>query len=380
MTKIQHFSVDKDTHIATVGAGTLLGDLHQRLYHAGRRAVAHGSCPQVGMGGHFTIGGLGSMSREWGTALDHIEEVEVVLANSSIVRASHTQNEDIFFAIKGAAASFGIVTEFKLRTHPAPTEAIQYSYQINIGDGADHAQLFKDWQRLIVTKDLTRKFSSELVIFEGGALLSGTFFGSKEEFNAFGLDKHFPIRDHGTVLYLTDWLGMVTSQAEDLIMEAMGGIPCPFYAKSLSFTPEQLITDEGVDEMFAYIHTAKKDTITWFIVFDLEGGAINDHAVNATAYAHREAFMWMQSYAISLTGPVSSTTKEFLNGLNKVITSSRPGSYGAYPGYVDPYLKTPQNAYWGINLPRLQSIKSAVDPKDTFSNPQSVKRLPRNNF
>ncbi|KAJ5108088.1 hypothetical protein N7456_004763 [Penicillium angulare] len=380
MKNIQHFSVDPDTHIATVGAGTLLGDLHQRLYHAGRRAVTHGACPQVGMGGHFTIGGLGPMSREWGTALDHIEEVEVVLANSSIVRASQTQNQDLFFAIKGAAASFGVVTEFKLRTHEAPTEAIQYTYQVNVGDGEARAQLFKDWQRLILTKNITRKFSSELVLFEGGALLSGTFFGSKEEFNAFGIEEHFPIRDHGTIAYLTDWLGMVISQAENLIMESMGGIPSSFYAKSLSFTPDQSISDEGVDEMFAYIGRAKKDTIAWFVIFDLEGGATNDQQTNATAYAHREAFMWMQSYAISLIGPVSSTTKAFLNDLNKVITSSRPGSYGAYPGYVDPYLQNPQNAYWGTNLPKLQKVKAAIDPKDMFSNPQSVKKVPRDRF
>ncbi|KAJ5565011.1 hypothetical protein N7513_001253 [Penicillium frequentans] len=369
---LQHFSVDEETHIASVGSGTLLGDLHNRLYHAGRRAVAHGSCPQVGMGGHFTIGGLGLMSREWGTALDHVEEVEVVLANASVVRASKTQYQDIFFAIKGAAASFGIVTEFKLHTHEAPSEAVQYTYEVNIGNVAEKAQLFKDWQHLIVTKNLSRKFSSELVLFEGGALLSGTFFGSKEEFNAFGLEEHFPIKNHGNILYLTDWLGMLTSQAEDLIIAAMGGTPAPFYAKSLPFTPEQRITDEGIDSMFKYIATAKKDTVAWFVIFDLEGGAVNDHAVNATAYAHREAFMWMQSYAISLIGPVSSTTKNFLNGLNDVIISSRPGVYGAYPGYVDPYLKDPQRSYWGPNLERLQKIKAKVDPKDIFHNPQSV--------
>ncbi|KAJ5731308.1 uncharacterized protein N7483_005816 [Penicillium malachiteum] len=374
---MQHFSMDTETQIATVGPGTNLGDLQQRLYHAGRRAVAHGSCPQVGVGGHFTIGGLGPMSREWGTALDHIEEVEVVLANSSVIRASERQHQDVFFATKGAASSFGIVTEFKIRTHQAPTEAIQYTYQVNLGDNIDLARLFKDWQRLIMTKNLTRKFSSELVLFEGGALLSGVFFGSKEEFQAFGLEEHFPIKNHGTIAYLTDWFGMLASQAEDLIMTTMGGIPASFYAKSMSFTPDQFILDEDVDAMFEYLHSAKKDTIAWFVIFDLEGGATNDPAVDATAYAHRDTFMWMQSYAISLIGPVSSTTKSFLKGLNNVISSSRPGSgsYGAYPGYVDPYMEKPQSAYWGPNLARLQKIKSAIDPNDVFHNPQSVKGI-----
>ena len=36
----------------------------------------------------MTIGGLGPKSREWGMALDHVEEATVVLANSSIVQVS----------------------------------------------------------------------------------------------------------------------------------------------------------------------------------------------------------------------------------------------------------------------------------------------------
>lgn len=42
-------------------------------------------------------GGLGPMSRMWGSALDHIVEVEVVTANGTILRASEHNNSDIFF-------------------------------------------------------------------------------------------------------------------------------------------------------------------------------------------------------------------------------------------------------------------------------------------
>ena len=111
----QQFSMDKSSWQATIGGGTLLGDVTDRLHENGKRAMAHGTCPQVGIGGHATIGGLGPSSRMWGAALDHVEEVEVVLANSSIVRASEKQNADVFWALKGAGASFGIITEFKVR-------------------------------------------------------------------------------------------------------------------------------------------------------------------------------------------------------------------------------------------------------------------------
>jgi len=370
----QQFSVDPDTHIATIGAGTLLGDLHSRLDHAGGRAVTHGTCPQVGMGGHFTIGGLGPMSREWGMALDHVVEAEVVLANSTIIRASDIENQDVFFAIKGAAAGFGIVTEFKLRTHDAPRQAVRYSFTWDLGNTAEKAKLFKDWQRLISSANLTRKFSTELVISDAGVVVSGTYSGPKGEWDAFQVEKHFPPSNSANIVSVTDWVGMFVSDSENLIESVVGGIPAPFYAKSMSFTTEHLIPERGVDAMFNYIDRTSKGTLAWFIIFDLEGGATNDIPINATAYAHREAIMWMQSYAINLPAPVSSTTKKFLNGLSAVIASYRPGAdFGAYPGYVDPYLDDPQSAYWGPNLPRLQSIKADIDPHDVFHNPQSVR-------
>jgi len=47
---------------------------------------------------------------------------------------------------------------------------------------------------------------------------------------------------------------------------------------------------------------------------------------------------------------------------------------GAYAGYVDPALGEDAGvAYWRENLPKLQSIKTKVDPKDIFHNPQSVR-------
>ena len=59
LVNFQQFAVDKSTWEATIGSGTLLGDVTKRLHDNGSRAMAHGTCPQVGIGGHATIGGLG---------------------------------------------------------------------------------------------------------------------------------------------------------------------------------------------------------------------------------------------------------------------------------------------------------------------------------
>lgn len=97
LVNFQKFNMDTTTWQATVGSGTLLADLTSRMHDAGGRAIAHGTCPQVGVGGHATIGGLGPLSRQWGAALDHVLEVEIVLANGTVTRASATQNQDVLF-------------------------------------------------------------------------------------------------------------------------------------------------------------------------------------------------------------------------------------------------------------------------------------------
>lgn len=126
LVNMQKFSMDTNTWQATIGAGTKLGSVTQKLHDNGKRAMAHGVCPGVGIGGHATVvsrfycgrllrvcplafsrfadwnfvlrqGGLGPMSRMWGTCLDHVLEVEVVTADGSIKRASPTQNSDLFF-------------------------------------------------------------------------------------------------------------------------------------------------------------------------------------------------------------------------------------------------------------------------------------------
>ena len=57
LVHLQKFDMDTMTWEATIGAGTLLGDVTTRLHNAGGRAIAHGSCPQIGIGGNNLIRG-----------------------------------------------------------------------------------------------------------------------------------------------------------------------------------------------------------------------------------------------------------------------------------------------------------------------------------
>ncbi|KAG8810357.1 hypothetical protein FRC18_004098 [Serendipita sp. 400] len=373
LVNFQKFEMNTSTWFATFGAGTLLGDLTERLYTNGQRAIAHGTCPQVGSGGHLTIGGLGPLSRQYGAALDHVEEVEVVLANGTITRASESKNSDLFFALKGAAAGFGIITEFVVHTEPAPPSTVNYAYHIQLGKKSSFANTFAAWQDIIKDPSLDRKLASQVIIMELGMIISGTYFGTQEQYNALQFEQRLAQNATVSIHTLDNWLGTVSNWAENEALKLIGGIPGPFYSKSLAFTQNTLIPYKGIQDLFKYFDSADKGTPLWFVIFDLEGGKVNDIPLSQTAYAHRDALFYVQTYAIGI-GVLLDKTRAFLNNINKIIQDAIPGvDFGAYAGYVDPTLPNGQHSYWGSNLPRLQQIKTLYDPRDTFHNPQSVR-------
>ena len=51
MSNFVQLSVDPNTFIATIGPGNRLGDVALGLNAAGR-ALPHGTCPYIGIGGH----------------------------------------------------------------------------------------------------------------------------------------------------------------------------------------------------------------------------------------------------------------------------------------------------------------------------------------
>ncbi|KAI1167398.1 hypothetical protein F5B18DRAFT_601655 [Nemania serpens] len=367
--KLQDFSMDANTWRATVGGGTKLSDLTQRLHDNGKRAISHGTCPGVGIGGHATIGGLGPSSRMWGSCLDHVLEVEVVTADGSIKHASETENSDLFFALKGAGAGFGIITKFIMRTQPEPGSVIQYSFSLTFGKHADMVPVFKQWQDLVSDPNLDRRFGTEFVAHELGAIITATFYGTEDEWNASGIPQRIP---KGKIsLVIDDWLAVLTQQAEDAAL-SLSDIHTAFTVRSLAFTADETLSEDAITKVMKYLDNTDRGTLLWFLIFDATGGAISDVPMNASAYSHRDKIMFCQGYGIGI--PVlTQHTKDFLNGLVDTIQDSSPQQLTTYPGYVDPTLANPQQSYWGPNLEMLESIKTTYDPSDLFHNPQSVR-------
>ncbi|KAG7419434.1 FAD-linked oxidoreductase sorD [Fusarium oxysporum f. sp. rapae] len=371
LVNLKDFEMDNETWYESFGAGTNLGELDKNLHTFGRRAIAHGTCPSVGTGGHLTVGGLGPISRMWGSALDHVVEMEVVTADGTIYLASQNRTPDLFWAMRGAGASFGIVTRFVVKTRPEPCNIVQYSYSLTLNSQNETADLYKEWQALVGDPTMDRRFASLFVVQPLGALITGTFFGSEAEYQASGIPARLPGASKGAV-WLTNWMGHLLHEAEAAGC-TLASIPTAFYSKSLSLNEQDLLSDTAITDLFQYLEDSRSKSTPFTIIFNTEGGAMMDTPVNATAYPHRDSVIMYQSYGIGV-GKVSAATRKLLDGIHERIQRSAPGARSTYAGYVDAWLdrKAAQELYWADNLPRLQDVKKRWDPDQVFRNPQSV--------
>lgn len=104
----------------SIGAGAMWSDAYAAVTTRGGRYVQGGGCATVGVAGLVQGGGFGSFSKRFGSAAANLVEAEVVTADGEIRIANACSNPDLFWALKGAGGSFGVITRLTLRTHALP--------------------------------------------------------------------------------------------------------------------------------------------------------------------------------------------------------------------------------------------------------------------
>jgi FAD binding domain/Berberine and berberine like len=117
LSGLKAITVDPDSRTAKVGGGCLVGDVDAATHEHGMAAPA-GIISTTGAGGLMLGGGIGHLTRKAGLSIDNILGAEVVLADGSVVNASESENEDLYWAIRGGGGNFGVVTQLTLRLHP----------------------------------------------------------------------------------------------------------------------------------------------------------------------------------------------------------------------------------------------------------------------
>jgi hypothetical protein len=114
---LKGIQVDPARRIAWVQPGVVWGELDAATQEHGL-AVTGGRVSSTGVSG-FTIGsGSGWLERKMGLAPDNLRAARVVTADGHVVKASETENPDLFWAIRGGGGNFGIVVEFEFALRP----------------------------------------------------------------------------------------------------------------------------------------------------------------------------------------------------------------------------------------------------------------------
>jgi FAD/FMN-containing dehydrogenase len=105
----------------TAESGAVWIDLYNAVTTQNGRYVQGGGCTDVGVAGLVQSGGFGSFSKGFGTAAANLLEAEVVTADGTVRIVNACRNPDLFWAIKGGGGgSWGVVTRVTVRTHDLP--------------------------------------------------------------------------------------------------------------------------------------------------------------------------------------------------------------------------------------------------------------------
>ncbi|GAA3446273.1 LLM class flavin-dependent oxidoreductase [Planomonospora venezuelensis] len=334
--------IDRERRLVRVGAGARWGEVAQALAPYGL-AISSGDYGDVGVGGLATSGGQGFLGRSYGLTIDHVVGAEVVLADGRIVRADAGHHPDLFWALRGAGGDMGVVTSFDIEA----AEVGDVVFAVLVHDASDLAAFLQGWGRLVESSP--RRLTAFLSAFPGragGQILAQTIIvwaGDDADAAVAAIE---PFLELAPVLQqqaqLTPYAAIVAPHRNRHSGQAR--------MRSRSALVEHL--DAAASAAVAGMFSA--GDVAMFQVRSV-GGAVNDTAPDATAYAHRT-----QNFSLSAVVDESRRARADR-------AWERLGVNAVYPNFESHGGEDlPAKAFPPATLRRLRRVKAVYDPHNVF--------------
>uniref|UniRef100_A0A2N9EP70 FAD-binding PCMH-type domain-containing protein n=1 Tax=Fagus sylvatica TaxID=28930 RepID=A0A2N9EP70_FAGSY len=335
---------------AWVQAGATLGELFYGIAkESSSLGFPAGTCPTIGVGGHFSGGGQGEMMRKFGLSADNVVDAILVKANGEIVNRE-SMGEDLFWAIRGGGD--------KLQ------EELTIRIIITVGTNANGG------------KTIRASFQS---LFLG--TIDQLMPLMEESFPELGLEvencKEMSWIE--SVLYLN---GEKPGESIELLLDRSHNLNKGFF-KAKSDYVKNPISETGLEAIWKVMQIGEAGIMIWTPY----GGKMSEILPSETPFPHRAGILFNIQYYSKWNEEGNVTKVKHLDWINKLyyfmttFVSKNPRA--AYLNYRDldiginivgtfAQAKVWGEKYFKGNFKRLAVIKGEVDPENYFKNEQSI--------
>ena len=294
--------------------------------------------------------------------MDNLLSADIVTADGKFLTASATENQDLFWGLRGGGGNFGVVTSFEYRLHPVgPTVLggmLIYPYE----QAKEVLKLFRD-----LTSAASDELAADAALMSSPdgdpvAVIAICYNGPIEE----GERAIKPLREFGAPLM--GQIGPIPYTAVQRMIDDPYPPGLQNYWKS-NFMRE--LSDEAIDTVVAHCANRPSPMCHGLIEFQL-GGAISRVGEEETAFNHRDvAYAFVSLGVTPDPDRCARWAREFWEAMRPFTTD---GVYVNYLGQEgDEGVERVKAAYGPQKYERLVSLKKKYDPANVFRLNQNIK-------
>lgn len=360
-------TVDAEARTARVQPGARWRQVDEETQKVGL-ATTGGTVSTVGVAGYTLGGGSGWLARKHGLAVDNLVSAEVVLASGEIVRASESENPDLFWALRGGSGNFGVVTSFQYRLHQLEGEVLagQILYPFEeapevlrawrsfMVEAPDELQCYPFLIRVPPLESFPQRYHGQVAIDLAVAYLGNATEGE-------GVLK--PLRELGEPFFNAvgpqSYLNLQRAFDEGTVSGNR------WYTKSHVLRE---LSDEAIETLL--FHAKDLPGALTMVYLEEYGGAIGRVDEKATAFPHRKAPYSLHIFPGWQGASEDARNIEWARDFHQAMARYATG--GAYVNLLEGDEDDSRRAAYGTNYEKLAQIKRKYDPTNLFRHNQNI--------